>query len=138
MAMGTRKKRQRQHELWIAASDVVQTPANAFYDELNGILGKRRFDNTVEHLCRRYYKGPYGRPSLAPGVYFRMLLIGYFEGRDSERGIAWRVADSLSLRRFLGYALDESTPDHSTLSRNRRLIWVETHKAVFRWVLKIL
>jgi transposase len=138
MAMGTRKKRERQHELWIAASDVVQTPANAFYDELNGILEKRRFDNTVEHLCRRYYKGPYGRPSLAPGVYFRMLLIGYFEGLDSERGIAWRVADSLSLRRFLGYALDESTPDHSTLSRNRRLIWVETHKAVFRWVLKIL
>ena len=138
MAMGTRKKRQRQHELWMAASDVVQTPANAFYDQLNGILEKRRFDKTVEHLCRRYYKGPYGRPSLAPGVYFRMLLIGYFEGLDSERGIAWRVADSLSLRRFLGYALDESTPDHSTVSRTRRLIWVETHKAVFRWVLKVL
>jgi transposase len=138
MAMGTRKKRQRQHDLWIAASDVVQTPANAFYDQLNGILEKRRFDKMIEHLCRRYYKGPYGRPSLAPGVYFRMLLIGYFEGLDSERGIAWRVADSLSLRRFLGYALDESTPDHSTVSRTRRLIWVETHKAVFRWVLKVL
>ena len=106
--MGTRKKRQRQHELWMAAGDIVQTPANAFYDQLNGILERRRFDKTVEHLCRRYYKGPYGRPSLAPGVYFRMLLIGYFEGLDSERGIAWRVADSLSLRRFLGYALDES------------------------------
>jgi len=138
MAMGTRKKRQRQHELWMAASDVVQTPANAFYDRLNGILEKRRFDKAVEHLCRRYYKGPYGRPSLAPGVYFRMLLIGYFEGLDSERGIAWRVADSLSLRRFLGYALDEATPDHSTVSRTRRLVWVETHKAVFRWVLKVL
>jgi transposase len=138
MAMGTRKKRQRQHELWMAASEVVQTPANAFYDQLNGVLENRRFDKAVEHLCRRYYKGPYGRPSLVPGVYFRMLLIGYFEGLDSERGIAWRVADSLSLRRFLGYALDESTPDHSTLSRTRRLIWVETHKAVFRWVLKVL
>jgi hypothetical protein len=94
MAMGTRKKRQRQHELWITASDVVQTPTNAFYDQLNGILEKRRFDRAIEHLCRRYYKGPYGRPSLAPGVYFRMLLIGYVEGLDSERGI--RVAS----RRF--------------------------------------
>jgi transposase len=138
MAMGTRKKRQRQHELWMATGDVVQTPANAFYDQLNGIPEKRRFDKAVEHLCRRYYKGPYGRPSLAPGVYFRMLLIGYFEGLDSERGIAWRVADSLSLRRFLGYALDEATPDHSTVSRTRRLVWVETHKAVFRWVLQVL
>ena len=136
--MGTRKKRQRQQELWIAAADVVQTPANAFYDRLNEILDKRQFDKAVEHLCRRYYKGPYGRPSLAPGVYFRMLLIGYFEGLDSERGIAWRVADSLSLRRFLGYALDEATPDHSTVSRTRRLIWIETHKAVFRWVLEVV
>ena len=75
-----------------------------------------------------------GRPSVAPGVYFRALLIGYFEGLDSERAIAWRTADSLSLRRFLRYALDEETPDHSTLSRTRRLYWVETHKAVFRWV----
>lgn len=138
MAMGTRKKRERQQELWIASSDVAQTPVNAFYDRLNAILHQHRFDRQVEHLCRRYYKGPYGRPSLAPGVYFRMLLIGYFEGLDSERGIAWRVADSLSLRRFLGYGLDEATPDHSTVSRTRRLLWVETHKAVFRWVLKVL
>lgn len=136
--MGTRKKRERQKEFWIATSDVVQSPGNAFYDRLNAILDKRRFDVHVERLCRRYYKGPYGRPSLAPGVYFRMLLIGYFEGLDSERGIAWRVADSLSLRKFLGYALDEQTPDHTTVSRTRRLFWLETHKAVFRWVLKIL
>lgn len=136
--MGTRKKRERQKEFWITTSDVVQSPGNAFYDRLNGILDKRRFDIHVERLCRRYYKGPYGRPSLAPGVYFRMLLIGYFEGLDSERGIAWRVADSLSLRKFLGYGLDEQTPDHTTVSRTRRLFWLETHKAVFRWVLKIL
>lgn len=136
--MGTRKKRERQKEFWIATSDVVQSPGNAFYDRLNAILDKRHFDVHVERLCRRYYKGPYGRPSLAPGVYFRMLLIGYFEGLDSERGIAWRVADSLSLRKFLGYALDEQTPDHTTVSRTRRLFWLETHKAVFRWVLKIL
>jgi transposase len=138
MAMGTRRNRERQQDLWIAASDVVQTPANAFYDRLNRILDAHRFDAQVERLCRRFYKGPYGRPSLAPGVYFRMLMIGYFEGLESERGIAWRVADSLSLRKFLGYALDEQTPDHSTVSRTRRLLWLETHKAVFRWVLKLL
>src|SRR5262245_9029159 len=139
MAMGTRQKRERQQDLWIAASDVVETPANAFYDRLNEILDEHKFDAKVERLCRKFYKqSPYGRPSMVPGVYFRSLLIGYFEGLDSERGIAWRTADSLSLRKFLGYALDEATPDHSTLSRTRRLYWLETHKAVFRWVLKIL
>ena len=136
--MGTRKGRERQEPFWLSTSDIVQSPGNAFYDRLNGILDKRKFDIHVERLCRRYYKGPYGRPSLTPGVYFRMLLIGYFEGLDSERGITWRVADSLSLRKFLGYGLDEQTPDHTTLSRTRRLFWLETHKAVFRWVLKIL
>jgi transposase len=139
MAMGTRRKRERQQDLWIAASDVVETPGNAFYDRLNQILERHEFDAKVERLCRKFYKkSPYGRPSMAPGVYFRSLLIGYFEGLDSERGIAWRTADSLSLRKFLGYALDEATPDHSTISRTRRLYWVETHKAVFRWALKIL
>ena len=139
MAMGTRRKRERQQDLWIATSDVVETPANAFYDRLNQILHGHKFDTKVEHLCRKFYKkSPYGRPSMAPGVYFRCLLIGYFEGLDSERGIAWRTADSLSLRKFLGFALDEATPDHSTISRTRRLYWLETHRAVFGWVLKIL
>ena len=138
MAMGTRKRRERQQQLWVAAGDIVETPANAFYDRLNEILDKRDFDRRVEHLCRRYYQGPFGRPSIPPGTYFRMLLIGYFEGLDSERGIAWRTADSLSLRKFLSYALDEQTPDHSSVSRTRRLFWLTTHKAVFRWMLKIL
>jgi transposase len=139
MAMGTRRKRERQQNLWIATSDVVETPANAFYDRLNQILDAHKFDVKVERLCQKFYgNSPYGRPSIAPGVYFRSLLIGYFEGLDSERGIAWRTADSLSLRKFLGYALDEATPDHSTISRTRRLYWLETHKAVFRWVLEIL
>src|SRR5436305_522626 len=139
MAMGTRKRRERQQELWIASNAVVETPANVFYDRVNEILDEHRFDQKVEAICRKFYKkSPYGRPSLAPGVYFRCLLIGYFEGLDSERGIAWRVADSLSLRKFLGYALDEETPDHSTISRTRRLLWLETHKAVFRWVIRIL
>ena len=138
MAMGTRKKRERQGDLWVANSDVVGTPAHAFYDRLNQILDHHHFDGRMEQLCRRYYKGRLGRPSITPGVYFRSLLLGYFEGIDSERGIAWRLADSLSMRKFIGYALTEETPDHSTLSRTRRLYSVETHKAVFGWVLKIL
>jgi len=138
MAMGTRKKRERQEGLWVVGSQVVGTPAHAFYDRLNQILDQHHFDRNVEHLCRRYYKGGLGRPSITPGVYFRSLLLGYFEGIDSERGIAWRLADSLSLRKFIAYSLTEETPDHSTLSRTRRLYSVETHKAVFRWVLKIL
>ena len=138
MAMGTRKRRERQEELFLASSEVVATPAHAFYERLNQFLDEHRFDQNVEHLCRRYYKGRLGRPSITPGVYFRALLLGYFEGIDSERGIAWRLADSLSMRKFIGYGLTEQTPDHSTLSRTRRLYAVETHKAVFRWVLKIL
>lgn len=137
--MGTRKQRERQQDLWIATNDVIETPGNACYDRLNQILDEHKFDQKVEAVCRKFYKkSPYGRPSMAPGVYFRSLLIGYFEGLDSERGIAWRAADSLSLRNFLGYALDEATPDHSTISRTRRLYWLETHKAVFRWVIKVL
>jgi transposase len=103
MAMGTRKQ-ERQQEFWIATKDVVEPPGNAFYDRLNKILDEHRFDRKVETLCRKFYKkSRYGRPSMAPGVYFRALLIGYFEGLDSERGIAWRVADSLSLRRRVPY-----------------------------------
>jgi transposase len=137
MAMG--KRRVRQQELWIATQDVVTGPGNAFYDRVNKILDQHGFDRKVEAVCRKFYKSKvFGRPGMAPGVYFRLLLIGYFEGLDSERGIAWRVADSLSLRGFLGFALNETTPDHSTISRTRRLYWVETHKAVFRWMLKLL
>jgi len=136
--MGKRKK-ERQQEFWIASQDVFQPPGNVFYDRLNSILDQHRFDSKVEAVCRKFYKkSQYGRPSLAPGVYFRALLIGYFEGLDSERGIAWRVADSLSLRRFLGFGLGEQTPDHSTISRTRRFYWLETHKAIFQWVVRIL
>src|SRR6202140_3915467 len=138
MAMGTRKNRERQEDFWVVSSEIVGTPAHAFYDRLNQVLEQHHLDRNVESLCRRYYKGPLGRPSITPGVYFRSLLLGYFEGIDSERGIAWRLADSLSMRKFIAYALTEETPDHSTISRTRRLYWVETHKAVFRWVLKIL
>jgi transposase len=102
------------------------------------VLKKHSFDVFVQDRCQSFYAPVMGRPSIPPGVYFRTLFIGYFEGIDSERGIAWRVADSLALRGFLGYRLDEPTPDHSTLSRTRRLLDVETHEEVFRWVLAVL
>lgn len=133
--MGKRRNRERQEGLWLSTASVVQSPGHAFYAKLETLLRAHRFDECVEHLCARFYKGPSGHPSMPPGVYFRCLLIGYFEGLDSERGIAWRVADSLSLRQFLGYGIDEKTPDHSTISRTRRLLWLSTHLAVFRWVL---
>src|SRR5258708_31367540 len=138
MAMGSRKKRERQEDVWVVSSGVAGTPAHGFYDRLNQILDQHHFDRNVEQLCRRYYQGRLGRPSITPGVYFRALLLGYCEGIDSKRGIAGRLADSLSMRKFISYALTEETPDHSTISRTRRLYSVETHKAVFRWVLKIL
>jgi transposase len=102
------------------------------------VLREAGFDGFVEAQCARFYATRMGRPSVAPGVYFRCLLVGYFEGLDSERGIAWRVADSLSLREFLGLGLETPPPDHSTLSRTRRLLALETHQAVFTWILGVL
>jgi transposase len=138
MGMGRKKDREKQQDLWVPASEMVTTPAHVFYERLNVVLNAERFDQRVEAICRKYYKSSSGRPSLTPGTYFRMLLLGYFEGIDSERGIAWRAADSLSYRKFLSYDLSEQTPDHSTVSRTRRLYSVETHQAVMKWVLKIL
>jgi transposase len=138
MAMGRREKQRRQEPLWIAHSELRRTAAHPFYEQLNRLLEERGFDEFVEQQCQGFYAETMGRPSLAPGGYFRLLLIGYFEGIDSERGIAWRAADSLALRSFLGVGLDEGPPDHSTISRTRRLIDVETHQAVFRWVLELL
>jgi len=136
--MGRRAKQRRQDELWIAHTELPRTVAHPFYEQLNRVLEGRGFDEWVEAQCARFYAERMGRPSLAPGRYFRLLLIGYFEGLDSERGIAWRAADSLALRSFLGVGLNEMPPDHSTLSRTRRLIDVETHQVVFRWVLELL
>ena len=138
MSMGTRQHRQRQEDLWITHNELVQGPAHPFYQRLNELLDSEKFDEFVEKECTGFYADNNGRPSLAPGIYFRLLLLGYFEGIDSERGIAWRAADSLGLRRFLGIGLDESTPDHSTISRTRRLIDVDTHRKVFFWVLGLL
>jgi len=137
MAMGKRKM-DRQSELWVAVTEMPQAPGHPFYRKLNALLGRHGFDAFVEGLCRPFYHDWLGRPSTPPGVYFRMLLIGYFEGIDSERGIAWRCADSRTLSGFLGYGLKESTPDHSSLSRIRQRLDVETHEEVFTWVLKRL
>ena len=137
MAMG-RRKTGRQQALFIPAADLPRTAAHPFYAKLNEVLAGWKFDPFVEDLCARFYAEKLGRPSLAPGKYFRLLLVGYFEGIDSERGIAWRCADSLSLRSFVGYEIHEACADHSTISRTRRLIDIETHQAVFQWVLKVL
>ncbi len=132
--MGTKRAGQKQEELFYA-SERAEAPGHPFYQRLNAVLKEAGFDAFCEERCRRFYHGKLGRPSLAPGVYFRLLLIGFFEGIDSERGICWRVADSLSLRRFLSYGLDEATPDHVTMSRTRRLFDEATHQAVFTFVL---
>ena len=123
-----------QPPLWIATSDLPASPGHPFYARLNAVLDAHGFDRFVEGQCRRFYASVMGRPSLAPGQYFRLLLVGYFEGIDSERGIAWRAADSLAVRSFVRLALNEPAPDHSTISRTRRLIDLETHRAVFTWV----
>jgi transposase len=134
MAMGTRGTRRKQEELFYA-SERTEAPGHPFYQELNRVLEQAKFDGFCEQRCRKFYHTKLGRPSLAPGVYFRVLLIGFFEGIGSERGIAWRVADSLSLREFLNCGLNQATPDHVTISRTRRLLDEATHQAVFRFVL---
>ncbi len=137
MAMGKRKSHD-QPTLFIPTTKLPQSAAHPFYAKLNEVLAGWKFDEFVEGLCAKFYEEKIGRPSLAPGKYFRLLLIGYFEGIDSERGIAWRCSDSLSLRSFVGYRLDELSTEHSTISRTRRLIDLETHRDVFQWALKVL
>lgn len=137
MAM-RRRATEQQTALWIATAEIVPSPAHPFYARLNALLAKAGFDRHVEDRCAKFYVEGVGRQSIEPGVYFRMLFIGYFEGIESERGIDWRCADSLALRAFLGYPLTKTTPDHSSLSRTRQRIDLETHEAVFAWVLKVL
>jgi transposase len=124
--------------MWIAHQELAKGPAHPFYQRVNELLEEKKFDEFAEKECAKFYAEKNGRPSLTPGIYFRLLLVGYFEGIDSERGIAWRAADSLGLRKFLGISIDEQTPDHSTISRTRRLIDLETHRKVFFWILEVL
>jgi len=137
MALGKRKP--LEQPLFITFGELNVRP-NPYYESVNKVLGAHQFDPFVEQLCARFYddgvKG--GRPGIAPGVYFRCLLVGYFEGIDSERGIDWRCNDSNSLKLFLGIAVNKPAPDHSTISRTRRLIDIETHAEAFTYILKIL
>ncbi len=137
MAMG-RRKSERQAALFLLADELPKSGGHPFYRKLNRLLAAARFDEWIESRCLEYYDSrPIGRPSIPPGVYFRMLLVGYFEGIDSQRGIAWRCADSLSLREFLGTPLSEDTSDHTTLSIIRQRLPAEVFEEVFEFVLKI-
>ena len=124
--------------MWVVVSELPKSVSHPFYEKLNGLLAEHGFDDFVEAQCQPFYAEKMGRPSLAPGQYFRLLLLGYFECLESERDMAWRAADSSGVRAFLGLALTEAAPDHSTISRTRRLIDLDTHRAVFTWVLQCL
>jgi transposase len=134
----SKREGERQSDLWIPTTELARSPGHPFYERLNKILAEAGFDAFVEKLCAPFYAKKNGRPSIAPGIYVRMLMVGYFEGLRSEREIDWRCADSLSLRAFLGYGLSKKTPDHSTLCRIRQRLDLETHRALFTFVLKVL
>ena len=133
-----KRHRARQPSMWVTTAGFPTNASHPFYTRLNQLLREHGFDDFAEAQGATFYAETLGRPGLPPGIYFRLLLIGYFEGIDSERGIAWRAADSFALRDFLGVGLEEAPPNHSTISRTRRLIDLETHRAVFTWVLQCL
>jgi hypothetical protein len=135
MALG--KRTAKQTELFVPVTELPKTPAHPFYAKLNTLLAGDGFDPFVEDLCERYYKDG-GRPSIPPGTYFRMLFIGYFEGIDSQRGIAWRCADSRSLREFLGVEITEATPAHNSMTVIRQRLPESVFESVFARVLGIL
>jgi transposase len=137
MAIG-RRERHRQPTMWLATQELPRSAGHVFYDRVNQVLCDHHFDDFTEKTCQHFYAETMGRPGLVPGIYFRMQLVGYFEGINSERGMAWRCADSLSLREFIGVGLTGAVPDHSTVSRTRRLIDLETHASVFTWMLGVL
>ncbi len=124
-------------DLVIALKDLPPPPAHPFYDRLNALLDQASFDATLEQWCRPYYAAESGRPSIPPGVYFRMLLYGYFEGLGAQRAIAWRCSDSRSVQAFLGLPPHKPTPDHSSLTRIRQRLPDSVHEQVFVFVLKL-
>lgn len=136
MALG-RRRSSHQGELFLTSADLPQSPGHAFYDRLNELLAEADFDRFVEGLCQPHYAHHIGRPSLPPGTYFRMLFVGYFEGIDSQRGIAWRCADSFSLRAFLAIPPTEASPDHSSLTKIRQRLPEVVHERVFAHVLAL-
>jgi transposase len=135
MALGKRKTEQQAS--WVSTTELPRSPGHPFYKKLNELLAQASFDEWLEKLCAPHYAAKMGRDSIPPGVYFRMVLIGYFEGISSQRGIAWRCSDSRSLAEFLGFPVDERTPDHSSLSRIHGRLPLEIHQAVFAFVLKL-
>ena len=136
MALG--KRGGEQQEMWVATTNLPQSVGHVlFYRKLNRLLAEANYDCTVGKMCEPYYHTHPSRPSIPPGVYFRMLLVGYYEGIGSQRGIAWRCAASLSLREFLGIPLTEETPDHSSMTRVRNRLPLEVHASVFQWVLAL-
>jgi transposase len=136
MALG-RRKNERQQDFWVVTGDLPRSEGHVFYRKLDKLLREARFDEIVETLCKPHYHDTMGRPGIPPGTYFRMLLVGYFEGIGSQRGIAWRCADSLSLREFLSVSLTEDTPDHSSLTRVRDRLPLSVHEQVFQFVLQV-
>ena len=136
MSLGRQKA--RQESFWVARQEMPKSPGNPFYERLNALLRKAGFDAFVEELCAPFYAKKLGRPSIPPGRYFRMLLLGYFEGIDSERGICWRCEDSLSVREFVGLEPTDSAPEHSSMTRIRQRLPLETHHAVFEHLHKLL
>ena len=135
MALGKRKS--EQQGLWIATTELPKSPGHPFYQKLNHVLSEAQFDRWIEKRCDPYYAAKLGRPSIPPGVYFRMILVGYFEGIASQRGIAWRCSDSRSLADFLGIPSNETTPDHSSMTRVHQRLPLEVHEEVFVFVLKM-
>jgi IS5 family transposase len=135
MALG--KRRNEQQSAWVATTELPKSPGHPFYKKLNALLVEAKFDEWLEQLCAPYYAAKMGRGSIPPGIYFRMILVGYFEGISSQRGIAWRCSDSRSLAEFLGVPVEEETPDHSSLSRIHDRLPLEVHEAMFVFVLKL-
>lgn len=135
MAMGRRES--QQENLWVATQELPRSPGHVFYEKLNAVLEAGGFDRFVEDLCETHYTADVGRPSIPPGVYFRMLFVGYFEGLDSQRAIAWRCADSLSLRTFLRIDLSHGTPEHSSMTNTRKRLPEEVFWQVFAFVLQV-
>src|SRR3990170_2600125 len=135
MALGKRKR--EEQESWVATSDLPTSPGHPFYQKLNQLLAESGFDDYVEKRSAPYYAEAVGRPGIPPGVYFRMLFVGYFEGLDSQRAIAWRCADSLSLRSFLRVDLSKGTPEHSSMTNTRKRLPEEVFWQVFAFVLQV-
>ena len=136
--MAMRREAGVQGDLVVTWAEMPRSPGHAFYDRLQKLLSDAGFDAFVETTCKPYYASRMGAPSLPPGRYFRMHVVGYFEGIESERGIAWRCSDSFSLRDFLRLGNRDKVPDHSWLSKTRSRLPHEVHEKVFGWILNLV